>query len=52
MKEKARNITGGLIILAGILELIVGISEKTFSTILMGICFCMIGCLYFFEKRK
>ena len=52
MKEKGRKMAGGLIALAGVLEIIVGIGEETFSTILMGICFCIIGCLYFFEKRK
>ena len=52
MKEKGRKIAGVLIVLAGILELVVGISEGTFSTILMGFCFCIIGSLYVFEKRK
>lgn len=52
MKEMGRKIAGVLIVLAGILELVVGIGEGTFSTILMGICFCIIGGLYFFEKRK
>ncbi len=52
MKEKGRKIAGILITAAGVLELIVGIFERTFSIMLMGICFCIIGCLYFFEKRK
>lgn len=52
MKEKGRKIAGVLIALAGALELIVGIYEGTFSTILMGICFFIIGLLYFFEKSK
>lgn len=52
MKDKGRKIAGVLITLAGILELVVGISEGTFSTILMGLCFCIIGSLYVFEKRK
>ena len=52
MKEKGRKIAGVLIILAGILELVVGISEGTFSTILMGPCFCIIGSLYVFEKKE
>ena len=52
MKEKGRKIAGILITLAGILELVVGISEGTFSTVLIGLCFCLIGSLYFLEKRK
>lgn len=52
MKEKGRKIAGILIALAGLLELVVGIADGTFSTILMGVCFCLIGSLYFFEKRK
>ncbi len=52
MKEKGKKIAGVLIALAGILELVVGITEGTFSTILMGFCFCIIGSLYLFEKRK
>lgn len=52
MKVNSGKIAGGSIALAGILELIGGICEKTFSHILMGICFFMIGCLHFFDKRK
>ena len=52
MKEKGRKIAGVLIILAGIVELSIGINEEVVSTILMGPCFCIIGSLYFCEKRK
>lgn len=52
MKEKGRKIAGVLIALAGILELVIGINEGAFSTILMGICFCIIGGLFLLEKRK
>lgn len=52
MKEKGRKIAGALIILAGIVELVIGINEEVVSTILMGLCFCIIGSLYFYEKRK
>ena len=52
MKEKGRKIAGGLIALAGILELVVGISEGIFSTILLRICFCIIGSLYFLKKEN
>ena len=52
MKEKGRKIAGVLIILAGIVELSIGINEEVVSTILMGLCFCIIGSLYFCEKRK
>ena len=52
MKEKFKKIAGILIALFGILELIIGINEKTFSTILIGICFCIIGYLYFLEIPK
>lgn len=52
MKEKGKKIVGVLIILCGILELVVGISERTFSTILIGLCFCIIGYLYFLEIQK
>ncbi len=50
MKEKGRKIAGVLITLAGILELVIGIGDRTFSTILIGLCFCIIGSLYVFEK--
>lgn len=52
MKEKGKTIAGILIVLAGVLELVVGIYEGTLSAILFGSCFCVIGCLYFFKKRK
>ena len=52
MKEKSRKIAGVIIVLVGILELVIGISEATFSIILIGICFCIIGGLYFFEKNR
>ncbi len=52
MKEKGRKIAGGIFAFEGVLELILGISERTFSAILIGICFCIMGCLYFFGKRK
>ena len=52
MKEKSRKIAGIMIALAGVLEFVVGISEGTFSTILMGICFCIIGSLYFLKKEN
>lgn len=52
MKYKSKKIVGILIILAGILELVVGISEGTVSMILIGLGFCMIGSLYFLKKRK
>lgn len=52
MKAKSKKIVGALITLAGILELVVGISEGTVSTMLIGLAFCMIGSLYFLKKRK
>lgn len=52
MKFKSKKIVGILIILAGILELVVGISEGTVSAMLIGLGFCMIGSLYFMTKRK
>lgn len=52
MKAKGKKIAGICIMLAGILELIVGICEETVSTMLIGICFCIIGFLYFGERRK
>ena len=56
MKKNGRKIAGVIILLAGIAELVIGISKVTFSTILIGICFCIsfciIGCLYFFEKKN
>ncbi|MBP1566309.1 MAG: hypothetical protein J6A58_11195 [Oscillospiraceae bacterium] len=52
MKKNSRKIAGVIILLAGIAELVIGISKVTFSTILIGICFCIIGCLYFFEKKN
>ena len=51
MREKVRKVAGVLIVLAGVLELFIGISEATFSTILIGISLCIIGCLYVFEKK-
>lgn len=51
MKKIGRKIAGVLILPAGILELVIGISEGTSSTILMGVCFCIIGSLYIFKKQ-
>lgn len=51
MKKIGRKIAGVLILSAGILELVIGISEGTSSTILMGVCFGIIGSLYIFEKQ-
>ena len=52
MKEKVKKIAGIFMLLAGILELILGIGEKAVSTILIGIAFCLIGSLYFCEKNN
>ena len=41
MKEKGRKMAGGLIALAGVLVLIMGIGEETFSTILMVFVFVL-----------
>ncbi len=51
MKEKGRKIAGLIIAASGALELIIGISEKMGSTIIVGICLCICGSLYLFEKR-
>ncbi len=51
MKEKGRKIAGSIIAASGALELIIGISEKTCSTIITGIGLCVCGILYLFEKR-
>lgn len=50
MSKKSRKIVGVIIALAGVLELIVGVSRGTVSMILMGIGFCIIGSLYICEK--
>lgn len=47
MKTKRKKIAGVLIIIVGIFELIVGIFQETVSIVLIGICFCIIGFLYF-----
>ena len=52
MTEKARKLVGALIAAAGIIELVMAIQEGALSTILMGVCFCLIGGLYFFEKKR
>ena len=52
MAEKARKFVGILIAAAGVIELIMAIYEGTFSAILMGICFCLIGGMYFFDKNR
>lgn len=52
MTEKARRIVGAIIAVAGIVELVMAVQEGTLSTILMGVCFCLIGGLYFFEKKR
>lgn len=52
MKEKGRKIAGGIIASEGVLDLIIGICERRFSTTFIGIALCITGCLYFFEKRK
>lgn len=48
----SKRVVGILIILAGILELVVGISERTVSTMLIGLAFGIIGSLYFWKKGK
>lgn len=51
MKKNGRKLAGICIGCAGILELIIGIYEGTISTVVIGICFCIIGLLYFKENR-
>lgn len=52
MKEKVKKIGGSIIILAGLMHVVNGIEEGTFTRSLVGIGFVIMGSLYFFEKRK
>lgn len=51
MTEKARKVVGAIIAAAGVVELVMAINEGVLSSILMGVCFCLIGGLYFLEKK-
>ena len=53
MEKKTINIIAGvLFILAGWVTLIDGIYSTKISNICIGICFVLIGCLYFMKKKK
>lgn len=52
MKQKGNKIAGAIIVSEGILMLIVGIGEGTFSTMFVGIGLCIVGCLYFLKKEN
>ena len=52
MVEKTRKIVGVLIVLAGIVELFMAVSEGGISAVLIGICLLIFGGLYFIRKKK
>ena len=52
MKEKGQKAAYVLLLLAGIVELVAGITEKRFSSIPIGIGFIIMGSLYFYKKAK
>lgn len=52
-KEKKQNISYILFILAGIFYILSALTEhKTILTYLTGLCFIIVGSLYFINKKK